>query len=659
MKPLPVLLLLIILSHGLYAQDCGCDHTIEPKANGQAFCANPGVDCPITYAEKNNITDVKPGDVICIKAGTYPGYLDFYNLLGTKEEPIIIKNCGGKVIINAIDSQDGMDFWNSNDVHITGTGDPSTFYGIRVNGGQNGIRLNHVSINYEVDHIEIYDSGNHGLDLKNDPDCRDERSLRSGNYPNERVSVHDIYVDGTKYEGFYIGDSHYNITVPGTGCTENVEEQSVLDVEVYNCIVKNNGWDGIQVGSVIGQARIYNNRVEDYGLLLNNNDQAGFQINPGTKAVMYNNIALNGSGTAYFINGDGLEMYNNISYNSLTALSVFAKLTSPDSKYIIYNNTFLQATFTGLSILPASFTIPSNQFYNNIVHYTPNNCKQCTDDPAYRYKIEFAWNEENDQNNIYTTDLSSLKFVDPDNYNYRLTTESTLALDLGDCSPFANMVADFDGYARDYNAACDIGAFEYTIPSVTFNEQSIDFPLNSNEIKNYTLTGSYLRSNIKIPVPDNFSISTDPDNFEDIDTLYIDMDHINSINTTVYVKFSPNGIGEFSEQLIHITDELGEKSLKLTGEYIVLSTKSNLDGVKVYPNPVNDEHISLHIDLGKHSSKSTTMIMIDASGKEYLRRQSTEQTFSMDIPSTMTSGLYFVKVIIDNKQELIQKVYIN
>ena len=46
--------------------------------------------------------DFKPGDVICLDAAIKYGQLEFVNMLGSPEKPIVISNCGGSTADQAV-----------------------------------------------------------------------------------------------------------------------------------------------------------------------------------------------------------------------------------------------------------------------------------------------------------------------------------------------------------------------------------------------------------------------------------------------------------------------------------------------------------------------------------------------------------------------------
>jgi hypothetical protein len=472
-KIIPSIILFLAVNISI-AQECSyCDYVINPGIYGQKFDAT-----------KQNVKP-QPGDTICMMAGVYNEWTAFYDLAGTKELPIVIINCGGLVTINS--TSRGFDTFNSTDFVITGTGDPAIFYGFKITGGSDGIRCNNFSNNYRVDHIRIDGVSNHGFDMKNDPVCSDPRTWRNSGLVNDYVIVHDTYLTNIGREGFYVGDSHYQTTVNCLrGTAENtvvVEEAPIIHCEIYNNIVDWTGNDGIQVGSVTGEALIYNNLIRNFGQV-DPAHRSGFQINPGAKAVMYNNQVYDGLGSAFFLSGDGVKIYNNVCFNTKNAVEAYDNLTSSDSRYQVFNNTFANLTGSGIAMLNASFTLNENYFYNNIVH-------TLTGAKFWGYSSHSAFAEANIKNNLFTNDLASLNLVAPENEDLRLTSGSLLAIDLGDCSLSPGIKTDALGNKRLQGDACDIGAYEFgtEIPNVLSTSQ---FDLGIKVYPNPVLHGEKL-----------------------------------------------------------------------------------------------------------------------------------------------------------------------
>jgi hypothetical protein len=650
----------IILSLGLisstlfsFGQDCGCDHTVKPNALGQDIDAN-----------SFNGKKILAGDTVCVEAGNHSKYLRFLNLTGTAEKPIVIINCGGQVIIDGESkaNYNGIDTRNSTNFIITGTGSESVFYGFKMQNVGMGLRLNSLTKNYEVDHIEVINALIHGIDLKNPPDCNEPLTDRKNGYKNDFMRVHDIHVDGSTYEGFYIGNSHYYTTVNKTCNGETVvfEEEPIIDAEIYNNIVENTGYDGIQVGSVIGQARIYNNQVKNFGIKNNEYDKAGYQINPGTKGVLYNNSAVNGTGTSYFILGDGVELYNNVSNHTESAIQFFERLISPESTMKIYNNTFLNIRKRAIDVISPKLE-PTGFFQNNIIHINPENNANIE---FYRPFYKFKWDSTK---NILTTDLSKLNLKDVENGDFRPTAQSNILLNNASCAILTGRQTDAGGYTRTFGAGCDIGAFEYTTSSLKSNKESITFApaettsSGSSKVFEYTLTGSNLRSDIKAYTTQGFQISLDAKIFPTSDTLIIPLKNSRSISTTIYLRINPNKrVAKLEDNKInHISLENDTIRVDIKGDFrALLSSEAKTEiGFSIYPNPSKRGSEIIIEQKGIIDSKKRSIALFEISGKMIQEFEMIGSKTSITLPANLPKGIYLISLsnnsIIENTKAII------
>src|SRR5688572_27556967 len=134
---LSLLCLTLIYTTNTFAQ-CGCTFNIPPNQ----------------YEVNGTTLGVKPGDVICLPGGSI-GNKFFKNIVGSATNPVIIKNCNGKVYIEKpTTSSFGIDFSTSRYFRLTGTGDAAHFYGIEVNGSNQGIQIGGGSSDFEIDHCK-------------------------------------------------------------------------------------------------------------------------------------------------------------------------------------------------------------------------------------------------------------------------------------------------------------------------------------------------------------------------------------------------------------------------------------------------------------------------------------------------------------------------
>ena len=105
------------------AQDCGCDHVI-----------NPPQDRATSLILDGETMGVKPGETVCLSAGFYM-QIRFLRMSGEPGNPVVIKNCGGLVEIGdavTFGRWYAIDLAFSNYVQLTGSGTPGVRYGIKL-----------------------------------------------------------------------------------------------------------------------------------------------------------------------------------------------------------------------------------------------------------------------------------------------------------------------------------------------------------------------------------------------------------------------------------------------------------------------------------------------------------------------------------------------
>jgi hypothetical protein len=415
-------------------------------------------DCHCTYVVPSDSTVVdgnalglKPGSVICLNSAYRYGTLEFRNLEGTSDQPIVIKNCGGPVSINATDKWHAVRTDKSKYFRITG-GDTEGVYGIVIQGGEMGMKLDGLSTNFEVDHVEISNVGFAGIMAKTDPTC-DDATTRD-HFTMYDVLLHDNYVHDTGGEGFYIGNSFYEGMQRDCGLRL---PHLIKGLKVYNNRVKNSGWESIQVGCAIEGTEIYNNTIENYGAANIKYQNNGIQIGSGTGGNVYNNFIKKGNGHGMIVMGTGDNIiYNNIIVDAgLDGIFCDERYT-PGEGFKFINNTIISPKMTGIHLY--SDQVPMNTVVNNIIA-GPGALAKGDSAQAFvsllssKVKVEMA-------HNLFTNNLDTLQFVNPAADNYRLQAASP-AVNFGrDISRF-RIKFDFYENHRLNGVAYDAGASEF------------------------------------------------------------------------------------------------------------------------------------------------------------------------------------------------------
>ncbi|RAW00132.1 right-handed parallel beta-helix repeat-containing protein [Pseudochryseolinea flava] len=402
------------------------------------------------------VLKIEAGDVICLNSGTSYLNLSFKNLKGTEAKPIIIVNCGGVATLNATGKEYGIKTEACTNFKIVGVGSGGSPYGIKVKGSKLGLQLIGLSNFFEISGLEVFNNGGAGIMAKTDPSCSDDAATR-GNFVMKNVKIHHNYVHDVGTEGLYIGHSGY---VSGITCSGNkVLPHELHNVKIFQNVVKNTGWDGIQLGCATQGAEVYNNTIEDFGVLNKSSQWSGIQLGEGTNGLCYNNFIRNGVGQGIIALGLGnATMYNNLIIGA-GKQGIFADLRGDGPfgpGYKILNNTIVKSGGDGINIYAAKVT-NKNVIINNLIvdpgtygTYGSNTGKAFINNGS----------PGDITNNYYAESEGLAKFKDAGVSDYRLQ-ESSPARDAGrDVSAFG-VKKDFMGNARPNGSAYDIGAFEF------------------------------------------------------------------------------------------------------------------------------------------------------------------------------------------------------
>lgn len=437
------------------------DSTIT-AANSSKFLFADCKDCTFVVPAGMKVVDgnklgLKPGSIIGLNSSIAYGSLEFHSVIGTPEDPIIIKNCGGIASIVATDKWHAVKAENSKYFRITGGSAPGV-YGIKVKGGEMGLKLDELSTNFEIDHVEVSHVSFAGIMAKSDPTC-DDATIR-GNFTMLDVLIHDNYVHDARGEGIYIGNSFWDGMERSCGLRLPHE---IIGLKVYNNIVKNTGWDAIQVGCAIEGTEIYNNTIENYGTANRQFQNNGIQIGSGTGGLLYNNLIKKGTGNGMIIMGTGDNIiYNNIIVDAGSNGVFCDERYTPGEGFKFINNTILSPAKDGIRLFAE--LVPMNMIVNNIIanpgtygNYTGADSR--TNEDAFVYLINDAVRVKM-VNNLFASTVAELQFVDTLDDNYRLKANSP-AIDVGlDISRYS-IEEDFYMEARTRGRAVDIGASEF------------------------------------------------------------------------------------------------------------------------------------------------------------------------------------------------------
>lgn len=417
------------------------------------------------------ISEVQPGDVVCIEGGTRSTDIVLRDFHGTEQDPITFINVDGQVVIDS-PNQTAISIGRSSYFRFTGTGDSSYTYGFKLSTTNNNSRVFHVmlnSTNYELDHINLEEDqvSYSGFALQTAATC--DLSANRGNFTQYDTIVRDNKINNTRGEGIYLGSSHYYSGEwkdcdgdSSNGNETQVWVHAIEGVRVYNNIISNTGRDGIQIGSATQDVEVYNNSVTTYGIENAAPHLNGLQINPGTTGRWFNNyidIGTSAYGQAGIENqgrGDMMVFNNVIIEPNRFGILGMKRMNSTDpvfdkSPIHYFNNTIINPGEQGIDL--RNDYIEGSLVYNNVIVHANY------DGTDYHYVTLSSGVDATQSNNYTTTNINDPDFVDAANDDYDLQSTSPL-IDAGyDLSSYG-IIFDYDGVSRPASSF-DIGAFEY------------------------------------------------------------------------------------------------------------------------------------------------------------------------------------------------------
>lgn len=315
-------------------QDCSsCDHIIRGYLND-------GIDM-----------NIQPGDVVCFDSRETYERVKIQNIKGTKSDPVIIRNCGGQAFI-----PDGLRFAKSENFILSGDGAENERYGIKVSIHKSFfITFEDFTTDFEVFRVEVAgyapngigdNAGFAGMGIKTSPyqDCDLFSDSTRQAWIMKNVSIHDNYIHDVGGEGLYIGHGFYKGRTE-KGCSTKTWSHSIQGLRVFNNLVENTGYDGIQIKNADKDCEVYNNVIRNYGTKNHNAHNEGLIIADGVTGKVYNNLIDTGTGHGIMFQGMGNnDIFNNIVLNAggdgfNGTKSPTMGIYLPDSYVRILNNT--------------------------------------------------------------------------------------------------------------------------------------------------------------------------------------------------------------------------------------------------------------------------------------------------------------------------------
>ncbi len=432
------------------------------------------IDNTSPYIDWNNSAfhDIGPGDTVCLQAGNWD-YIQLKDFHGTADKPIVFINYGGAVIINT-DHFVGIKIGGCSHIIFTGTGDPKIQYGFsiqKVSGGA-GMGIDDYSTDIEVEHVEISHTYLGGVYAKTDPTCDNFGATRD-KFVMRNFSFHDNWVHDVAEEGLYIGNSHY-AGLYLESCDTTVYPHVLKGVAIYNNIVENTGWDGIQVSSADSGCFIHDNQINFDSQAGVSSQMSGILIGGGSICKTYNNKITNGKGDGIDIFGQGnFDVFNNLIVNAgqyylpddpnamKHGIYLGKVITLPDAVIGLYNNTIVSPKSYGIYL--SNDQLQKVLVENNII-VQPG--RYATDgNTAFIHIGNMDPARVTSTTNYLNSTIDAALFLDADAGNYDLQSTSP-AVNTGTNLTEEGITFDILNRSRPFGSGFDIGAYECHDPSL-------------------------------------------------------------------------------------------------------------------------------------------------------------------------------------------------
>ncbi|GAB2528253.1 choice-of-anchor Q domain-containing protein [Spirosoma aerophilum] len=277
------LLFIFQIAYSQSTSNCNCDVTLTQAG---------------TY--DNNNLKVKPGQTVCIRAGSYVGFL-FKNFTGTVDQPIRFVNCGGQVNLGQETAGTALEFNKCSYFVLSGSGDSTIRYGFvagKVKSGSSTVVVNGVCTNYEVERVEVTGSGYAGFSMRLEPGC--DSMTYQPNFRVQSVKIHDNYIHDVPATAMFLssGQSATNgVVITCNGVQKRVYPVQMEGLEVYNNRIEYIRGAGLTINNAPGAS------IHDNSILYTNlgADPAGWQVGGSadcgcdytiTQSGVYNNYLL-------------------------------------------------------------------------------------------------------------------------------------------------------------------------------------------------------------------------------------------------------------------------------------------------------------------------------------------------------------------------------
>lgn len=427
-------------------------------AAGSSVAAAPACDHELPL----EVTDAsgaelgwQPGDTVCVAAGPRP-FLRFRDVIGSESEPILIVNSGGVVAIDNDDRGYGLTFDGSRFFRLSGTGSDEHPYGFSIRAARTGpdysascVTVAGLSTDYELDHLEIFDCGFAGMNLKTEPRC--DGSANLGTFVQKNSRIHHNFIHDTHGEGIYFGSTGYGgREYDCDGERKLLHPHTHEGVWIHDNLIRDTGWDGLQVGVSPKDCFVYRNTILNVGLAGEEYQMQGIQIGGASACTVSENVLIGGPAIGIIaLDVADTRIVNNtlVDFQDGVYLNDRDTEATQGARYVVAHNTLVSIRGRGISLFGTRSV--GNGVVNNLVVATGES------------PLAIGGNVDvTQEGNLILESVAEARFVGSEEHDYRLAVDSP-AVDAGSVLSEFAVERDQRGASRD--AAPDVGAFEYGV----------------------------------------------------------------------------------------------------------------------------------------------------------------------------------------------------
>ncbi len=226
---------------------------------------------------------------------------------------------------------------------------------------------------------------------------------------------------------------------------------------------------------------------------------------------------------------------------------------------------------------------------------------------------------------------------------------------------------DAENYT-DYTIFTINGEEEEILYSGTPSTNSTTITFEHEGLHNINVRFSNDNHSVEINQYVNYQLSTTPENSYNVSvisdansigaTVYINKEFVKTIDNVNEIFSVPAGTNKFNfiknGYSTHFETTTDETTINLSLTATDVEDIDVQDKILIYPNPAND---LIYVNLDNYSNKQIELRLFDAMNR-VVKTLTTNQRIVQINTSDLTSGVYYISVILDNNQIITKKVVI-